>query len=41
MVRVDPVRRAELLQRYAKDVMRDPLCAFERNLHWVALIALS
>jgi fatty-acid desaturase len=42
MVRVDPTGRAELLQRYAKDVMRDPLCAFlERNLHWVALIALS
>jgi stearoyl-CoA desaturase (delta-9 desaturase) len=42
MVRVDPARRAELLQRYAKDVMRDPLCAFlERDLNWVALIAMS
>ncbi len=42
MVRIDPARRAELLQRYAKDVMRDPLYAFlEHNHNWVALIVLS
>lgn len=42
MVRVDRARRAELLQRYAKDAMRDPLCALlERNLNWVTLIAIS
>jgi fatty-acid desaturase len=42
LARIDPTRRSELLQRYAKDVMRDPLYAFlERNHNWVALVVLS
>jgi stearoyl-CoA desaturase (delta-9 desaturase) len=42
LVRIDPKSRVELLQRYAKDVMRDPLYAFlERNHNWVALVAIS
>jgi stearoyl-CoA desaturase (delta-9 desaturase) len=42
MVKIDPVERAEVLQRYAKDVMRDPVYAFlERGLNWVAVIGLS
>ena len=41
MVKVDPARRAELVQRYAKDVMRDPLYAFlECNRNWLLLIAI-
>jgi len=42
MVKVDPERRAELVQRYAKDVVRDPLYAFlERNGNWLLPIAVS
>src|SRR5215216_2331294 len=42
VVRIDPASRADLLQRYAKDIMRDPLYAFlERNHYWVALVAMS
>jgi stearoyl-CoA desaturase (delta-9 desaturase) len=42
MVRVDPERRLDLIQRYAKDVIRDPLCAWlERNLNWVVVAAVS
>ncbi len=42
MIRVDPQWRAELLQRYAKDVMRDPLYAFlERNHNWLGLLVIS
>jgi fatty-acid desaturase len=42
MVKVDPERRAELVQRYARDVLRDPLYAFlERNGNWLLPIAVS
>lgn len=42
LVRVDPKQRAELLQRYAKDVMRDPLYAvLEYNHNWVGLVVAS
>jgi len=42
MVKIDPERRAELVQRYAKDVLRDPLYAFlERNGNWLLPIAIS
>ena len=42
MVKVDPERRAELVQRYARDVLRDPLYAFlERNGNWLLPIAIS
>src|SRR5262245_29098538 len=42
MVNIDPVERAGVLQRYAKDVLRDPVYAFlERGLNWVAVIGLS
>src|SRR5262245_66504077 len=42
MVKVDPERRAELVQRYAKEVLRDPLYAFlERNGNWLLPIAVS
>jgi hypothetical protein len=35
-------RRLELLQRYAKDVMRDSLYAvLERNHNWVAIVVVS
>jgi stearoyl-CoA desaturase (delta-9 desaturase) len=39
---MDPIRRAELLERYAKDVMREPLYAsLERDFNWVKLIVIS
>jgi sn-1 stearoyl-lipid 9-desaturase len=42
LVKIDPERRAELVQRYAKDVLRDPLYAFlERNGNWLLPIAIS
>jgi len=42
LVRADPARRADMLQRYASDVIQDPLYAFlERNYHWAALAAVS
>jgi stearoyl-CoA desaturase (delta-9 desaturase) len=42
MVKVEPERRAELVQRYAKDVLRDPLYALlERNGNWLLPIAVS
>ena len=42
LVSMDPIRRAELLERYAKDVMREPLYAsLERDFNWVKLIVIS
>lgn len=42
LIRVDPAHRKELLERYAKDVMRDPLYVFlEWNHNWVGLVAIS
>jgi stearoyl-CoA desaturase (delta-9 desaturase) len=42
MVKINPTRRDALLQRYAKDVLRDPLYSLlEQGWNWVALIALS
>jgi fatty-acid desaturase len=42
MVKLDPRQRAELVRRYANDVMRDPLYALlERNGNWLIVIALS
>jgi stearoyl-CoA desaturase (delta-9 desaturase) len=42
LVRIDPVRRKALIDRYARDVMRDPLYAFlEWNHNWVGLVVIS
>jgi stearoyl-CoA desaturase (delta-9 desaturase) len=42
MGKVDRERRAELVQRYAKDVLRDPLYAcLERGGNWLLPIAVS
>jgi stearoyl-CoA desaturase (delta-9 desaturase) len=42
MVWVDPAHRAKLVQRYARDLMRDPLYAFlERDYNWVKLAVIS
>jgi hypothetical protein len=41
-MKVEPARRAELLQRYAADLMRDPVYRFlERNCNWVVLALVS
>ena len=42
MVKIDPNDRSELLQRYAQDVLRDPLLRFlDSNLNWLIVIASS
>jgi fatty-acid desaturase len=41
MVKVDPRQRAELVRRYAKDVMRDPLYAWLEHGNWLIVIAVS
>src|SRR5262249_3660784 len=42
VIRIDPERRADLIQRYAKDVIQDPLYAFlEYNHNWVGLVVIS
>jgi len=42
LVKIDPARRAELVQRYARDILRDPLYAFlERNGNWLLPIVVS
>jgi len=42
LIRTDPKHRQLLIDRYARDVMRDPLYAFlEWNHNWVALVILS
>jgi stearoyl-CoA desaturase (delta-9 desaturase) len=42
LIRIDPERRTDLIQRYAKDIVRDPLYAFlEYNHNWVGLVVLS
>jgi len=43
MMKLDPAQRGELVETYAKDVMRDPLYAFlERHWgNWLAVILLS
>jgi len=42
VIRTDPEKRIEFIQRYAKDIMRDPLYALlEWNHNWVAVVVLS
>jgi fatty-acid desaturase len=42
MIKIDPNDRSELLQRYAQDVLRDPLLRFlDSNLNWLIVIASS
>jgi stearoyl-CoA desaturase (delta-9 desaturase) len=42
MEKIEPAARDERLQRYARDVMRDPFYAFlDRHLNWLTLIAIS